>query len=72
MIFLKIIFMLANSTVPDPNCFILMVFLKDFFEKFDFENNQKTTKSMQNYPACKELNNKCVVIALILLDDIIH
>ena len=30
-----------------------MVFLKDFFEN---KKNTQTTKSMQNYPACKELN----------------
>ena len=29
------------------------LFLKEFFEKVDFENNQQTTKkSMKNYPAC--------------------
>ena len=27
-----------------------MVFLKEFFEKVDFEKNQETTKSMKNYP----------------------
>ena len=29
-----------------PNCLTLMVFLKEFFEKVDFEKNQQTTKSM--------------------------
>ena len=33
----------------------LMVFLKDLFEKVNFQNNPQMTKSMQNYPACKEL-----------------
>ena len=33
-----------------------MVFLKEFFEKVDFEKNQQTTNiSMQNYPVGKEL-----------------
>ena len=31
------------------------VFLKEFFEKVDFEKYQQTTKNMQNQPACKEL-----------------
>ena len=30
----------------------LMVFLKEAFVKVNFENNQQTTKSMHNYPAC--------------------
>ena len=34
-----------------------MVFLKEFFEKVDFEKNQQTTKKPEKYPACKELNN---------------
>ena len=34
----------------------LMVFLKEFFEKVDFEKNQRTTKSMKNFPGGKELN----------------
>ena len=38
----------------DPNCFdTLMVFLKEYFEKVDFEKNQQTTKNMQNYPGAK-------------------
>ena len=28
---------------------ILMVFLKEVFKKVDFENNQQTTKNMQNF-----------------------
>ena len=31
-----------------------MVFLKEFFEKVDFEKNQMK-KSVQNVPACKDL-----------------
>ena len=30
-------------------------FLKDFFEKVDFERYQQTTKNRENYPGCKEL-----------------
>ena len=32
-----------------------MVFLKEFFKKFDFEKNQQTTKSMKNFPGGKVL-----------------
>ena len=28
----------------DPNCLTLMVFLKEFFDKVDFERNQQKTK----------------------------
>ena len=38
----------------------LIVFLKVYFEKANFEKNQQTTKNMQNYPACKELTH-CMV-----------
>ena len=31
-----------------------MVFLKEFFEKVDFEINQQMTKRMQIFPACSE------------------
>ena len=37
----------------------LMIFLKEFFETVDFEKNQQTTKSMNNYPVGKELNYLC-------------
>ena len=41
---------------PDPNCLTLMVFLKEFFENVNFENKSvQMTKSMQNYPARKEI-----------------
>ena len=34
----------------------LMVFLKEFFEKVDFEKKSvDDKKSIENYPACKEL-----------------
>ena len=39
----------------DPNCVTLMVYLKEFFEKVDFEKCQQLTKSMPNYPEGKEL-----------------
>ena len=32
-----------------------MVFLKEFFEKVDFEKNQQTTKNMKIFPGGKEL-----------------
>ena len=32
-----------------------MVFLKEFFENFDFENNQQIAKRMKIYPLGKEL-----------------
>ena len=42
----------------DPNCLTLMVFLKEFFEKDDFEKKyQQMSKHMKNYPACIELNS---------------
>ena len=65
----------ANSLDPDqarrnvgpdlgPNCLTLMVLPKEFFEKVDFEKNQQIHKSMQNYPACKELIQKIFPKAL--------
>ena len=37
----------------------LLVFLKEFFKKVDFEKkNEQTTKRMQNYPACKEFKDQ--------------
>ena len=33
----------------------LMVFLKDFFETVNLKKKSRRQKSMQNYPACKEL-----------------
>ena len=35
---------------------ILMVFLKEFFEKVDFEKINRQQKSMKNFPGGKELN----------------
>ena len=34
-----------------------MVFLKEFFQKVDFEKNQQTTKNMKNYPVGNELTD---------------
>ena len=56
----------ANSLDPDgqnvapdldPKLFdTLLVFLKEFFEKVDFEKKTAdNNKSMKNYPGCKEL-----------------
>ena len=36
---------------------ILMVFMKYFFQKVNFEKNQQRTKNMKNYPICNELMN---------------
>ena len=33
----------------------LMVFLKEFFEKADFEKNHRQQKSLKNYPVGKEV-----------------
>ena len=35
----------------------LMVFLKEFFEKADFERNQQTTKKHEKFSVGKELND---------------
>ena len=35
----------------DPNCLTLTVFLKEFFEKVDFEKNQQTTKEHEKLPS---------------------
>ena len=31
---------------------LLMVFLKEFFQKLNFEKNQQKAKNMKNYPVC--------------------
>ena len=37
----------------DPSCLTLIVFLKQFFKKSDFEKkNQQTTESMLNFQFC--------------------
>ena len=37
----------------DPNCLTLLVFLKEFFFKIDFEKNQQTTKMHAKLPTKK-------------------
>ena len=45
----------------------LIVFLKEFFEKVDFEKNQQTTtKNHENYPACKDLVISWLLIFLLI------
>ena len=41
-----------HSVGPDlsPNCLTLMVFLKEFFKKVDFEKNQQTTNKHEKLP----------------------
>ena len=45
----------------DQNYLTLMVFLKYFFDKVDFEKNQQTTKKHENFPGGK-LRTLCVLI----------
>ena len=60
----------ANSLEPDharrfvgpdldPSCLTLMVFLKEFFEKVDVENNQQTADS--NPPPPPPKKKKCKI-----------
>ena len=49
-----------------------MVFLKDFFQKVDFEKHQQTTKSMQNYPVGKELSIKQQPVHFLVVFLLIH
>ena len=39
-----------------------MVFLKEFFEKVNFEKNQQTTKKHEQFPRWQRLNSACWVI----------
>ena len=50
---------LGPSSGPmDPKLFdTLKVFLKEFFEKVNFDKSEHKTKTLENYPACKELRN---------------
>ena len=47
----------------DPICLCQMVFLKDFFEKVDFEKNQQMTKKHENFSRGQRLNlhDKCLI-----------
>ena len=68
--FCRLLITFAKSLEPDQalqvvgpglelNCVTLMVFLKEFSEKVDFEKNQRDDiKSMKTYPACKEFKKK--------------
>ena len=40
----------------DPNCLTLIAFLKEFFEKVDFEKNQQTTKKHAKLPSRQSVN----------------
>ena len=51
--------MLDIGPVLDQHCLTLchlIIFLKEFFEKVDFEINQQTTKKRKNFPGGKVLN----------------
>ena len=41
----------------DPNCLTLMVFLKEFFKKVDYEKNQQTTKKHVILPSRQRVNS---------------
>ena len=38
-----------------------MVFLKEFFEKVDFEKTQQTTKHQENFPGSNELKQRILI-----------
>ena len=42
-----------------------MVFLKEFFEKFDFEKIQQSSKNMQYYPVGKVLISCLIFLQII-------
>ena len=44
-----------------------MLFLKEAFEKVDFEKHHQTTKSLKNYPIGKELNKSERKLLLVIL-----
>ena len=43
----------------DPNYLTLMVFLKEFFKKVDFEKNQQTTKKHEKLPRMQRAKEHC-------------
>ena len=46
----------VNGLDPDQaRHFTLMVFLKEFLEKFDFEKKWQTAKKHEKFSKCKEL-----------------
>ena len=74
--FIKKFFLVFHQSVKksvghdlDPNCLTvtLMVFLKEFFERDDFEKKLQTTKLRKNCPAYKELNPLTVKVNLGLI-----
>ena len=50
----------------DPNCLTRIVFLKEYFEKVDFEKSADD-KSTKNYQAFKDLKYRPVATALIIV-----
>ena len=46
--------------------YILIVFLKEFFEKVNFEKIQQMTKNMKNYPEYKELMTYLLILIFLL------
>ena len=53
---------------PDlnPNCLTLIVYLKEFFEKIDFEKNQQTTKKREKFPRGQRVKG-CMLMNLITI-----
>ena len=70
--FCSLLITFANSLDPDQDCQkdqdcqfnTLNVFLKEFFKKVNFVKISRRQKSMQNYPACKELTTMCLNLQL--------
>ena len=51
---------------PDSNRLTLIIFLKYFLKRVIIEKRQQTTiKSLENYPACKELITTCASKAVL-------
>ena len=49
-----------------------MVFLEEFFDKVDFEQNQQTTKKHKNYPAGRVKLNQCTFFFCISTTGLYH
>ena len=65
------------GTDLDPNSFslfdTLMVFLKEFFEKDDFEKNQRTTKHMKKLSSMRRVKaTNCKVNLRLIVGDFTH
>ena len=65
--FCHLLLIFANSLDPDqarqnvgpdldPNCFTLIVFLKEVVEKFNFEKSRQTTKNYEKLPSMQRIN----------------